>query len=48
MLLYIDLKFQVNQSSRRDYFKWLKLIDESCQICFYEPLYIVWTIYRAT
>ena len=44
----ILINFQVKWSSEIYYFKGLKLVDESCQICQTRSSYTIWDISRAT
>jgi hypothetical protein len=41
MLLYIWLRFKVNECLEMDYFRGSKLLDESCQICMFGPSFTV-------
>jgi hypothetical protein len=44
MLFHIGLRFYINWSLVRDYFRGPKLLDESCQICLFGPSFTIWTI----
>jgi hypothetical protein len=46
-MFFIELKFHVNRSLRRVYFRYSKLLDESCQIYLSGPSSTVRTISRA-
>jgi hypothetical protein len=46
-MFFIGLRFHVNRSLRRIYFRWSKLLDEYCQIYLSGPSSTVRTISRA-
>jgi hypothetical protein len=47
MLLYITLRFQVNWSSKGDYFIGSNLTNKTYQICMSELSSSIWTISRS-